>query len=866
MTSIVTSTYNPRSYIYSSNSETLILHSAIEETRLSFINSSYPDGNFRYVFGASSDTLSVYSISNVAHTNIQTFSTVSGVPNVEVFGSLVSSNISFSSSAPNLAKLIVFEDNNPLSSTQFSGIGLNYSTNAVEYYTSGLPYDIQRHSFYAGTSENTSIQLMTMQLNDFSGIPQVSIGIAPGTLGPTTSLSLANDLQIAGNLIVRNKNLNPDNIVLLNPDTNRIFSNMMPAGVVFASGPCNLIDSSLLPVNFSGSYFKTYKNFGIGTRTPLQRLQVQGSTYITDRLGVGIAYPASRLHVVESSATIPTAALYNTVGGDILQTFITSNTIDGPVNLPVLSIVGTHQGVGIGTSIVNPNNALDVHGNVSIRGSLTTSFNRYVTESSNTNLWNLVPSTTDINSSWICITYTGTYFIAINNISQIGISSDGIQWNIYNQQITANDICYSSTYNLLVAVGINGIMTSQNGSDWTTQNSGLTSINIKSICWSSTHNLFVAVNHTITSNIVYSYDAVNWSITTIANMIPDKIIYVPEKQQFIATGESTLTCNYATSSDGINWTPTPILNDAGLGCICYSSTLNIYLTLGYGMAAISSDGIYWTSYTIPYQIIYTSGVIWISSFNLFIAIGLPDYGENPQSCIIASSDGIHWYFQGNFGRNYPCYDIVYAPNLRKCVITAANTFITFTPVVPPISINSKIGIGTTDPIYPLDIQYTVGESNIGLNCVGTIQTSNINSSNASISDTFDASNITTSNLHVSNEIFLQNQPIITSDARIKYNTQKLTNSLTHVNNINGYTYNLLSDMNTPSQNNQYVGVIAQEIQNVLPQAVSVVPNGYLAVKYDSLIPLLIESIKELTVKVNHLESLVQKSNDTMNID
>ena len=80
MTSIVTSTYNPRSYIYSSNSETLILHSAIEETRLSFINSSYPDGNFRYVFGASSDTLSVYSISNVAQSTFSSLANTLGLP------------------------------------------------------------------------------------------------------------------------------------------------------------------------------------------------------------------------------------------------------------------------------------------------------------------------------------------------------------------------------------------------------------------------------------------------------------------------------------------------------------------------------------------------------------------------------------------------------------------------------------------------------------------------------------------------------------------------------------------------------------------------------------------------------------------
>jgi uncharacterized protein YukE len=49
-----------------------------------------------------------------------------------------------------------------------------------------------------------------------------------------------------------------------------------------------------------------------------------------------------------------------------------------------------------------------------------------------------------------------------------------------------------------------------------------------------------------------------------------------------------------------------------------------------------------------------------------------------------------------------------------------------------------------------------------------------------------------------------------------------------------------------------VGVIAQEVQQVLPEAVESY-NGALAVKYDKLVPLLIEAVKELTNKVSSLE-------------
>jgi len=415
MTSIVTSTFNPRSFIYSSNSETLILQSATPEARLSFINSSYSNGDFRYLMSATAQTLTIGSILNLATRPIQTFSTVSGIPNVETHGSIVGSNVRFSSSTPNTSKLIIFRDDNPSSSTQFTGIGYNTANSAIEYRAPGSPYDINSHIFYSGTGQATSTPLMVVRPNPTSGIAQVGIGIAPGALGSTISLALANDLQIAGNLIVQNITINPNTIVTVDPISNRISSNIMPPGVVFTSGTSNLIDTSLLPVNFSGTYFKTYKNFGIGTRNPVQRLHVQGNTYITDRLGVGVAYPANRLHVVEYAAAIPTATLYNTSGGDVLQTFITSNTINGPVNLPILTVVGTHQGVGIGTQNVSLTNTLQVRGNTDTTSLTTQNIAISKTLTGNLSTINLIGAKQNIP----LLNYTSNL-----NILNIGISTN----------------------------------------------------------------------------------------------------------------------------------------------------------------------------------------------------------------------------------------------------------------------------------------------------------------------------------------------------------------------------------------------------------------------------------------------------------
>jgi hypothetical protein len=205
---------------------------------------------------------------------------------------------------------------------------------------------------------------MRMQLSSLS-TPQVGIGTSVFD-NSGVALQILGNTTMTGQLILNGLNVDLSSYITLDPNTLRIASNQMPVGTVITSGPSNQIDTSLLPPTFTGSYFKTFKNFGIGTRTPLQRLHVQGgSTYVSDRIGVGNvsnAQPLARLHAVESSATIPTALLYNTVGGDIMHTYMSSNSSI----VPVMCVVGTNSGgVGICTDIVHPQNALEVVGNIS---------------------------------------------------------------------------------------------------------------------------------------------------------------------------------------------------------------------------------------------------------------------------------------------------------------------------------------------------------------------------------------------------------------------------------------------------------------------------------------------------------------------
>ena len=116
-----------------------------------------------------------------------------------------------------------------------------------------------------------------------------------------------------------------------------------------------------------------------------------------------------------------------------------------------------------------------------------------------------------------------------------------------------------------------------------------------------------------------------------------------------------------------------------------------------------------------------------------------------------------------------------------------------------------------------------------------------------------------------------------SDSRLKENVVVISNALTKVNSIRGVMFDWTSksfELGFEPTNLHDVGVIAQEIQNVLPEAVKLAPfdkdvndssksksgENYLTVQYEKLVPLLIESIKELSAKVATLENIIQELN------
>jgi hypothetical protein len=112
-----------------------------------------------------------------------------------------------------------------------------------------------------------------------------------------------------------------------------------------------------------------------------------------------------------------------------------------------------------------------------------------------------------------------------------------------------------------------------------------------------------------------------------------------------------------------------------------------------------------------------------------------------------------------------------------------------------------------------------------------------------------------------------------SDKRLKEKIKPIENAIDKVESLTGFTYNWNSvgeEYGWEPPKERQVGVFAQDVEKVLPEAVKTAPfdqdhdtegnmfsksgENFLTVKYEKLVPLLIEAIKELSEKVKILEN------------
>jgi hypothetical protein len=111
-----------------------------------------------------------------------------------------------------------------------------------------------------------------------------------------------------------------------------------------------------------------------------------------------------------------------------------------------------------------------------------------------------------------------------------------------------------------------------------------------------------------------------------------------------------------------------------------------------------------------------------------------------------------------------------------------------------------------------------------------------------------------------------------SDRRLKENVVNISDAVTKVQTLNGITYtpNNLAETYGYDKNVKLVGLFADEVEQVLPEAVKAAPfdinehgysksgENYKTVQYEKIVPLLVEAIKEQQRQIAQLSDALNK--------
>ena len=198
----------------------------------------------------------------------------------------------------------------------------------------------------------------------------------------------------------------------------------------------------------------------------------------------------------------------------------------------------------------------------------------------------------------------------------------------------------------------------------------------------------------------------------------------------------------------------------------------------------------------------------------------------------------------------------YAPNMNQYVRTTDN--VTFnTTTSPTILVN-----GHSDNTKGYRIHNTSGSSvsamftnssNQLVIAAGAVDQINLNKKvyvNAVALGVNFAPSATAGRIDASNDIVAFNS----SDERLKENITPIANALDKVKSLTGVEFDWKPEhKEAHGHEGRDTGIIAQQVLAVMPTAVRTNDTGYLAVRYEKLIGLLIEANKELAARVEELE-------------
>jgi hypothetical protein len=293
-----------------------------------------------------------------------------------------------------------------------------------------------------------------------------------------------------------------------------------------------------------------------------------------------------------------------------------------------------------------------------------------------------------------------------------------------------------------------------------------------------------------------------------------------------ATGAVTITNTGVTSLTG---TSNQISVSAGTGAVTLSTPQNIHTaaTPTFARQTLSGTPTVWSATTpgTGNGDLHLGSASGTANAGFAITFGARDAssGGNGQAGIYINSDG-------SYGtRMYIATTDSYATGARTAIsineggaVSIIRSGLTLSADSTSISFSSATGAKTIS---------TGGSTDLFLSPGGNVRIGTAGTSVAA-------------KLQVGGDIRATGEVVAyaASDKNLKDNIQKIKSPLTIISKISGYTFDW--NQNQKTYTGKDYGVIAQEIEEVMPELVITRESGYKAVNYEKIIPLLIESIKE----------------------
>jgi len=601
----------------------------------------------------------------------------------------------------------------------------------------------------------------------------------------------------------------------------------------------------------------------------------------------------------------------NSIGGDLV--FYTGNPgqriLLGTSNGPSMIVV-TSNAVGVGKS--NPGYPLDINGDLNFTGTLRQNGSAYVGSQ-----WSNTSSNVFIMSSNIAIGKSNAAYPldVVGDINFTGVFRQngtpyvGSQWsntssNVFiigsNIGIGLSNPQYPLTVN--GDVGINGNLNLVNR---TLTFSGITII--------PDSNLNANITSMVTSIPGYSNEGSNLLLFISSNSANDYIRFMSSNtEKMRLTGQGNLGIGLSNPQ-----CPFDVIGDIGYSNLIKSrngtngarlllfgtDTTNAFHGLGVGTNQLQIS-VPSTSHMVSMG--YTTS----GTFNEVMRVqanGLVGIGSNPSFVLDVKGNATYNYL-ARFTSYNSClmvstgdvagrFNPLVKVNDVSLLCTSNNTADTGGLLLGPWATGAKgiridgptgyVGVGLSNPAALLHVNGDAWANKCVLVTDGTSNAPVFSWSNDTNTGIFHpaldqmavsiagsnmlhmtSSNvgIATSNpsytLHVTGSVYATGDILAFSDARKKTNVCLIENAISKIDSISGYTFEVLKEFETSSNHPRHTGLLAQELETVLPEAVYEDGNGYKSIAYGNVVGLLVQSIKEMKrdyeARLSQLEAIISR--------